>query len=180
LLDGILVQVAEAKFNEGPVLLEELWDIEVLPAFIRLLIEIDRPDAILIVFDIRRDVDYEVIRSHVSQQADKAAFVEFDKLFGEPDLVGLGIVDEIFDEQVSGNAGDMFFDQRVEMGEVGDAVWREKVFELQAIDAGSIGLLDIIVIVVVVELVDDADAKGVGVGEVAIVDPGYVEVFGIA
>ena len=66
------------------------------------------------------------------------------------------------------------------MGEIGDAVWGKQVLELQAIDAGSVGLLDIIVIVVVVELVDDADAKRVGIGEMAIVDPGHIEVFGIA
>src|SRR5580698_2051963 len=108
----------EAEFDKGPVLFEELRDVEVLPAFIGLLIEIDGPDPVLIVFDIRGDIDYEIIRTHVSQQTHKAAFVEFDELFGKADLVGLRIVYKILYEQVSRDAGDMLFNQGVEMGEV--------------------------------------------------------------
>ncbi len=95
LFDGIFVEMVEAEFDEGPVLFEELRDVEILPAFIGLLIEIDGPDPVLIVFDIGGDIDDEVIGAHVAQQTDKAAFVEFDELFGEPDLVGLRIVYEI-------------------------------------------------------------------------------------
>ena len=54
------------------------------------------------------------------------------------------------------------------------------MFQFQPIYAGGIGLFDIVVIVVIIELIDDADAEGIGVGEAAIVDPCYVEVFGIA
>jgi len=53
------------------------------------------------------------------------------------------------------------------------------VFQFQPIHAGSIGLFDIVVIVVVIKFIDDADAEGIGVGEAAVVDAGYVEVFGI-
>src|SRR6185503_8654555 len=72
------------------------------------------------------------------------------------------------------------FHQGVVMGKESDTVGGEQVFQLEAIDAGSIGLLDIVMIVIIVELIDDAYAEGVGVGEAAIVDTGYVEVFGIA
>jgi hypothetical protein len=54
------------------------------------------------------------------------------------------------------------------------------VFQFQAIDAGGIGLFDIVVIIVIIELIDDADAEGIGVGEAAEVDAGYIEVFGIS
>lgn len=54
------------------------------------------------------------------------------------------------------------------------------MFQLEAIDAGGIGLFDIVVIVVIIELIDDADAEGIGVCEATIVDPCHVEVFGIS
>ena len=54
------------------------------------------------------------------------------------------------------------------------------MFQFQAIHAGGIGLFDIIVIIVIIELIDDADAEGVGVGKAAIVDARYIEVFGIS
>ncbi len=66
------------------------------------------------------------------------------------------------------------------MGEIGEPVRGEQVFQFQAIDAGGIGLFDVIVIVIVVEFVDDPDAEGMRVGEGAKVDARYVEVAGVA
>jgi hypothetical protein len=54
------------------------------------------------------------------------------------------------------------------------------MFQLQAIDTGSVGLFDVIVIVVIVELVDDADPEGIGIGKAAEVYSCYVEVVGVA
>lgn len=54
------------------------------------------------------------------------------------------------------------------------------MFQFQSIYAGGIGLFDILVVIVIIELIDDADAEGVGVGEAAIVDAGYIEVLGIS
>ena len=180
LLDGILVEMCQAELNEFPVLFKELRDIEILPAFIRLLIEVDGPDAILIIFYIGGDIHYKVIGPHVAEEPDEAAFVEFYELLCEADLVGLRIVEKVADEQIAGDAGDMFFDEGVMVGIKRDAVGREQMFQFETVDAGCIGLLYVIVIVIVVELIDDADAKGVGVGEGAEVDAGDVEVFGIA
>lgn len=54
------------------------------------------------------------------------------------------------------------------------------MFQFQSVHAGGIGLFDIVVIVVIIELIDDADAEGIGVGEAAVVDAGYIEVLGIS
>ena len=54
------------------------------------------------------------------------------------------------------------------------------MFQFQPIHAGGIGLFDIVVVIVIIELIDDADAERVGVGKAAIVDAGYIEVFGIS
>ena len=54
------------------------------------------------------------------------------------------------------------------------------MFQFQAVHAGGVSLFDIIVIIVIIELIDDADAEGVGVGKAAIVDTGYIEVLGIS
>ena len=54
------------------------------------------------------------------------------------------------------------------------------MFQFQPIYAGGICLFDIVVIIVIIELIDDADAEGIGVGKAAIVDTGYIEVLGIS
>ena len=53
------------------------------------------------------------------------------------------------------------------------------MFQFQPVYTRGIGLFDIVVIIVVIELIDDADAEGIRVGEAAIIDPRHVEVFGI-
>ena len=122
LLDRIFIEMLQAEFDKGPVLFEELRNIQVLSAFIGLLIEVDGPYPVLIVFDVGGDVDDEIIGSHIAEQTDKAAFIEFDEFFGQADLVGQGIVHEIFDEEVAGDAGNMFFDEGIQMGEIRYAV----------------------------------------------------------
>ena len=122
LLDRVFIEVLQAELDKGPVLFKELRDLQILPALIRLLIKIDGPDPVLIVLDIGSDIDDEIIGSHVAEQADETAFIEFDEFFGQADLIGQGVVDEVFDEEVTGDAGDMFFDEGIEMGKIGDAV----------------------------------------------------------
>ena len=61
----------------------------------------------------------------------------------------------------------MLFHEGIVMGEIGDTVGGEEVFELESVDAGSVGLFDIVVVVVVVELIDDADAERAGIGKAA-------------
>lgn len=70
----------------------------------------------------------------------------------------------------------MFFDEGIVMGEKSNAIGGQEVFELQSIDPGCVCLFDIIVIVVVVEFIDDADAEGDGVGKAAEIDPGDIQV----
>jgi hypothetical protein len=50
------------------------------------------------------------------------------------------------------------------------------VFELQSIDSGRVCLFDIVVVVVVVEFIDDADTERGGVGKAAKVYSGHVQV----
>lgn len=50
------------------------------------------------------------------------------------------------------------------------------MLQFQAVDAGGIGNLNIIMVVVVVELVYDTDAERVGVAKGAVVNPGHIEV----
>jgi hypothetical protein len=52
------------------------------------------------------------------------------------------------------------------------------VFHFQSVNAVGIGLFDIEVIVVIVVFVDDSDAEGLAVTEVAEVDAGHIEVTG--
>ncbi len=74
----------------------------------------------------------------------------------------------------------MFFHQGIVMREISDPVGGEEVFQFETIDAGGVSLFDIIVIVVIVEFIDDADTEGGGIGKAAVIDPGYIEMFGIA
>jgi hypothetical protein len=122
LLDGILVQVPEAKLYKGYIFLKELGNVEIFSSFITLLVEIDGPDPVLVVLNVRGDIHDEIIGTHITQETYEAAFIEFYELFGQPDLIGLGIVCKIFDKQVSGYAGNMFFYQGVMVGEEGNAV----------------------------------------------------------
>ena len=70
----------------------------------------------------------------------------------------------------------MFLDQHAAGGEEAEAVGREQVFELQPVDAGGIGLLDVEVVGIVVEGVDDPDAERLRIPEGAEVDAVDVEV----
>ena len=76
---------------------------------------------------------------------------------------------------VARDAGDVFLDQRVVVDEVDDVVRREQVLEFEAVDARGVGLLDVEVVVVVVEVVHHADAERLGVAEHAVVDALDVE-----
>lgn len=122
LFDRVFVEMLQAELDKRAVFFKELRDIQILPAFIGLLIEVDGSNPVLVVFYIGSDVDDEIIGSHVTEQADETAFIEFDEFFGQADLIGQGVIDEVFDEEVTRDAGDMFFDEGIEMGKIGDAV----------------------------------------------------------
>ena len=66
----------------------------------------------------------------------------------------------------------MLFDQGLVMDEKDDAVGREQVFQFQSVHARGVGPFDIEMVVVIVESVDDADSKRLGVPEGTMVYPG--------
>ena len=80
------------------------------------------------------------------------------------------------DEDVAGDAGNMFLDQHAAGGEEAEAVGGEQVFEFQPVDAGGVGLLDVEVVGIVVVGVDDPDAERLRVAEGAEIDAVDVEV----
>src|SRR5215204_5158850 len=88
LFDGIFIQRFHDGFNKWNILLEELWQVKIFAPFIRLLIEIDGPDAVLNVFYIWCNINYKIIRTHITEQSNKASFIEFYKLLRKPDPVG--------------------------------------------------------------------------------------------
>jgi hypothetical protein len=170
LADGGEIEAGVAEVHNGVVFLEELGEVEAFAAFIGLLIKVDGADAVLDVFKVRGDVDDIVVAAHVSQEADEAALAKFDKFFGDADAVDVSADDVIPDEGVSGDAGDVFFNEGVLVVEVVDAVGGEEVLELKAIDAGGVCAFDVKVVVVVVVLIDDADAEGAGVAKFTVVN----------
>lgn len=169
LVHGGQVQELAAEPDDGVVFLEELREVDAAAAFVTLLIEVNGADAILDVFEVGGDVDDVVVAAHVAEEAEEAAFAEFDELFGDADSVHIGAIQVVANEDVAGDAGDVLLHQGVALGEVVDAVGGEEVLQFQAIDAGGVGGLDVKVVVVVVILVDDADAEGAGVAKLAIV-----------
>lgn len=178
LFNGILVEMLGAEADEFLVLLEELREVEVLSALIGLLVEVDSPDAVLEILDIGGDVHHKIVGAHIPEQAHEAAFIELHEFLGQPDLVGTGLIEVFLDENISGDAGNMFLHQGILMGKIGDAVGRKQVLQLKAVDTGGVGDLDIVVVVVIVELVHDADPERVGVAEAAVVDPGHIQMLG--
>src|SRR5204863_4751821 len=97
------------------IFLEKLWKIEILSSFIRLLVEINGADTILKILDVRSNTNNKIIAAHIAQQPYKTPLVEFDKLLGQPDLVGQWLI-ELFDKEIAGYAGYMFFDQCIITG----------------------------------------------------------------
>jgi hypothetical protein len=57
----------KAKLYIRIVFLKKLREIQALSAFIRLLIKINSADAVLIIFNIRRDIHHKVITAHIAQ-----------------------------------------------------------------------------------------------------------------
>jgi hypothetical protein len=86
------------------------------------------------------------------------------------------LVEPAFDEDVARDARDVLLDQGVAVGDEVQAVGREQVLELEAVDARGVGLLHVEVVLVVVVGIDDPDAEGRRVAEGAEVDAVDVEV----
>ena len=107
----VFAQCFQYEVYKLKIFFVKLRKIQVLPAFIGLLVEVDCPDAVLVIFYIRSDVNYKIVTTHIAQQPGKTTFIEFYKFLGNPDLVCFRLVEVIFQEHISGNAGNMFFHQ---------------------------------------------------------------------
>ena len=111
------------------------------------------------LLEVGRDVDHEVGRVHVAEQAHEAALVELHELLGQAHLVQVAVAQVAADEHVARDARDVLLDQRVAVVQEGDHVGRKHVLELEPVQARGIGALHVEVVEVVVERVDDAHAK---------------------
>ena len=100
LVTGFDVDEFCAELDNRKVIFEELWEVE-CPS-VALLVEIDRADAILVLFKVWCDLDDVVVGSHVAEQVDEAALVELDEFFGEPDFMQVGAGHVVVDEVVAG------------------------------------------------------------------------------
>ena len=71
------------------ILFIKLGQVKVFPSFVALLVEIDRPDAVLIIFDIRCNIHDKIVAPHIAQQPGETPLIELHKFLGDADLVGL-------------------------------------------------------------------------------------------
>ena len=82
----------------------------------------------------------------------------------------------MIDEDVAGQADDVFLDKGRAVSDEIQTIGREQVFELEAVEAGGVGFFDVKVILIIIVRIDDADAKRRGVAEGAVVDAVHVKV----
>jgi len=170
LVDRFPVQHLEREAGDFPVRMETKREVNVTVSLVRLLVEVDGADAILDFFEVRCDIHDIVHASHIAEQTDEAAFGEFGEFFRDADLVQAGLIEMFAEEDIAWDAGDVFLDQRVSADEIVDPVWREDVFQFQAVDPRGVGLFDVKVVRVVVEKVGDSNAKRFGISKVAEID----------
>ena len=97
--------------NNGQVVFEKLRKVEGSPTFVTLLIKINRPDAVLVLFEIGGHLNDVIVSPHVTEQADEATLVELDELFGQPNFVQILSSEKIIDEIVSRDSDDVFFNE---------------------------------------------------------------------
>ena len=150
LMGGIRVDVTDAEPDERVVFFEKLWQIEILSSVIRLLVEVHGPDTDLRAFEVRSDIDDEVIGTHVSEKADEASLVKLYQFLGNSDRFELFVVEPGIDKHISWQAHDVLFDERVTVRDKVHPIRRKEVFEFEAVNSRSIRLLDVEVVLVVV------------------------------
>src|SRR6478735_3961223 len=117
----------ETEFNQLPVFFKELRQIHIFSSFIGLLVKIYGAYPVLEIFNIRGDVDYEIVCTHIAKQAYETTLVEFDEFLGKPDAVGILLLQISTDKNIAGYARNMFFGKGMLMGEKTDPVGRKQV-----------------------------------------------------
>ena len=160
LIGRFCVDMANAKSDKRIVLLEELGKIEVLATIIGLLVEVHGPNANLSLLKIGGYIHDEIIGTHISEESHKTTFIKLDELLGYPDGFQLIAFKPMLDEHVSRKPDDMLFDQCILVCEKVHSIRRKQMLEFQSVKSGSIGLLDVEVVVVVVVLVGVVADRG--------------------
>ena len=82
LSDNLRIEVLDRKVHERKILFEELRLIHFDFSFKKLLIEIDRANAELIIVEVGCNYKNEIVGPHITQQTHEATFIEFDKILG--------------------------------------------------------------------------------------------------
>lgn len=98
---GLEIDQFRAKLNYRTVILEKLGKVEGAPTFVALLIKVDGSYAVLVLVEVRANLDNIVIGTHVTEQSYKTALVEFYKLLCQSYGVKVGPGEVIPDEIVS-------------------------------------------------------------------------------
>ena len=173
---GFQVDQVAAEFYDGQIVLEKLRKVERTSSLVALLVKIDCPDAVLVLFEIRSHLHDVIVGPHVTEEPDEATLVELDEFLGQTNFVQIFAFEEVIDEVISRNPDDMLFDEGFAIDVKVDFVGGKELFEFQSVDAGCVRFLDVKVVVVVVVLIDDADPEGPGVSESAVVNPVHVKV----
>ena len=111
LLDYVGMESSKDFIDEYLIFFEELRQIDVLTAFITLLVEINGSDPELDVVEVLGDVEYEVVAAHIAQQAHETTFVELHEFFRDPSGVEFWALQMALSEHIAGDPGNMFFDE---------------------------------------------------------------------
>ncbi len=124
-----------AQLNQRKVFFKIMRQIHFQPSFIGLLVEVYSPETVLVTFYIWCNVNHKIIRAHIAQEPDKAAFIKLDKFLTDPDLVEFGCSQPAADKLIAWQAGNMFFNQGVSIGHISDVVWGKYVFQFQTVNS---------------------------------------------
>ena len=80
---GFKIDQVAAEFYDGQIVLEKLRKVERTPSLVALLVKIDCPDAVLVLFEIRSHLHDVIVGPHVTEEPDEATLVELDEFLGQ-------------------------------------------------------------------------------------------------
>src|SRR5450631_2038931 len=93
------------------IFFKKLRKVNIFSSFIRLLVKINGAYPVLEVFNIRRDIYYKIVGSHISEQTNKTTFIKFYKLFCKTYPVGNRFLKIIRDKNIAGDTGYVILNQ---------------------------------------------------------------------
>ena len=124
LVCGIGIDMAGAKSDQGVVFFEELRQIEIFSAVVGLLIEIHCADTNLGAFEVGGNVYDEIVGTHVAEQADEAAFVEFNEFFCDAYCFEGFVFHPVIDKHIAGQSNDVLLYQCISIDDEVHAIGR--------------------------------------------------------